>query len=111
MNTELTDEELMNFFLTSEFEDIFTAEEYKYLLHKFRFFYRLLNAKQQSLKHDSDTVKDELKNLKEYIDRILTEKNTEIEDLKKENNEVVSRKLTFRERLMGKLIIPKKKDK
>lgn len=111
MNTELSEEELMNFFLTSEFEDVFTPEEYKYLLHKFRFFYRLLNAKHQSLKHQTDTITDESKNLKEFITKLTDEKNLEIETLKKDNKELVERKLSLRERISGKIIVPKKKIK
>ncbi len=110
MNTELTDDELMNFFLTSEFEDTFTPEEYRYLLHKFRFFYRLLSSRNQSLKHEVGTIQSELKNHKEYITKIISEKDLQIELLKKENKAIVDRKLSFMERLLGKLIIQKKKE-
>lgn len=108
MNTELTDEELMNFFLTSEFDDVFTPEEYKYLLHKFRFFYRLLSAKHQSLKHQTDSVTDEAKSLKDYISKLTDEKNLEIDTLKKANKEIVERKLSLKERITGRITIPKK---
>ena len=42
MISELKDEEIMEFLMTSEFEDDYKPEELKYLLVKFRYFYRTL---------------------------------------------------------------------
>ena len=93
MISELTDEEILDFLMTSDFENEYKNEEFKYLLFKWRYFYRLLHGK---------------------VDLIKTDKNFEIEGLKSEierlktlNNEILmlkNRKLTLRERLSGKII-------
>ena len=41
MISELTDEEILDFLMTSDFEDSYSPEELKYLLLKWRYFYRL----------------------------------------------------------------------
>jgi hypothetical protein len=104
MISELNDEEILDFLMTSEFEDNFKPEELKYLLVKFRYFYRLLNGRCE-----------QLSNQKEFEIKKLNEKNEISEDNKKillsqissmqnEILELKSRKLTLKERISGKII-------
>ena len=93
MISELTDEEILDFLMTSEFENEYKDEEFKYLLFKWRYFYRLLHGKVDLIKTDKNF---EIVGLK-----------SEIERLKTLNNEILmlkNRKLTLRERLSGKII-------
>ena len=66
MISELKDDEIMDFLMTSEFTDDYKPEELKYLLHKWRYFYRLLNGKHERVKSDSEFDIKKLKELSEF---------------------------------------------
>ena len=59
---ELQDFEILDFLMNSEYEDNYSPDEFKYLLNKWKYFYRLSNGKYNRLKDDSEY---EIKNLKE----------------------------------------------
>lgn len=101
-------EKLLNYLLTSDFNDMDDAspQKFKELLSGFRYEYRMLVSKNNALTHEIDRLKGELEN----ISGILNEKNI------KYNNEVaaledklhfteakLNKKLTFKERLNGKI--------
>ena len=104
MITELTDDEILEYLMTSEFIENHKPEEYKYLLHKFRYFYRILHGNNSRLKGDRDL---ENRHLRESIEGMKTQltieqtKSAQLQDTidlsKKE------RKLTWSERFSGKI--------
>lgn len=105
MISELSDEEILNFLINSEFEGDFSAKELKYLLIKWKYFYRVLYGNLERIK---DTKDNEIRNLNSEVE--ILKKNltiTQIERLEKENavNSLKSRKLTWKERLTGKINI------
>lgn len=110
MNLELTDKELINFLLTSEFEDNFSPTEHKFLLHKFRYFYRLLYAKQEGSKFEIESLRNELDNTKALSDISNTEKAKTIALLEEEVKSLLDRKLSLKERFSGRIIPTKKED-
>ena len=110
MNLELTDKELLNFLLTSEFDENFSPDQHKFLLHKFRYFYRLSYAKYESSRFECETLQQEVDNVKLLMDIATREKNAIISDLNEEVKSLRDRKLTIVERLSGKVSKPKKED-
>jgi len=107
MISELKDDEILEFLMTSDFEGDYSPTELKYLLTKWRYFYRILNGKSdrdvQKLEGDVQSLENQIKakdlqigNLKSEIinkdDIITTMKN---------------RNLTFKERWSGKIILNK----
>ena len=105
MISELSDEEILNFLINSEFEGDFSAKELKYLLIKWKYFYRVLYGNLERIK---DTKDNEIRNLNGEVE--ILKKNltiTQIERLEKENavNSLKNRKLTWKERLTGKINI------
>ena len=107
MISELKDNEILEFLMTSDFEGDYSPTELKYLLTKWRYFYRILNGKSdrdvQKLEGDVQSLENQIKakdlqigNLKNEIinkdDIITTMKN---------------RNLTFKERWSGKIILNK----
>jgi hypothetical protein len=101
---ELTEEEILEFLMTNELEGDYSPTELKYLLSKWRYFYRINLAKNEQAKHSYESQID-----------ILTKK---VDDLEYSNNELLiqnankdniidsikNRKLTFRERWYGEII-------
>lgn len=109
MIAELKDEEILDFLMTSEFEGDYSPGELKYLLVKWRYFYRLLYGQLERVRDDSEGDKrqliSEMESLRLQVNQALIE-NAKLED------DVISmkmRKLTLKERLTGK-IIPSNRD-
>lgn len=105
MISELKDEEILEFLMNSEFEDNYSPEELKYLFFKWRYFYRLLHGKSEREKVDYEG------NLKQLVEKISTHESYVTDLLKqiadKQNiiDSMKSRKLTFKERWDGKIIL------
>lgn len=102
--SELSNEDILNFLMNSEFEDDFSPSELKYFLMKWKYFYRVSQGKNEQLRNHYNGVlyaleeKIKIKEAQETELQIrIVEKDKQIESLKK-------RKLTWRERFSGKII-------
>jgi hypothetical protein len=103
MISEMNEEEMLEFLMTSEFDGDYSPSELKSLLVKWRYFYRLLygNMERNRDKKNFDIkgLNDEIYALRKQLDQ------SQFENVIKENviNELKNRKLTWRERLSGKI--------
>ncbi len=104
MISELRDDEILDFLMTSDFEQEYKPEEYKYLLNKWRYFYRVLHGK-------NEINKIEYEGQIRILDEEIESKNGQINVLKSTNvvkdqeiESLKNRKLTWRERISGKII-------
>ncbi len=109
--SELNDEEVLNFLMTSEFQDDYSPAELKYLLVKWRYFYRISQGRNEQLKLKSESdiqkLEDEKEELNNKINRasiVSIEKDKLIVSLQ-------SRKLTWKERFSGKIILTEDENK
>ena len=96
----------LNYLMTSDFNEGLKPEELIALLLKFRYEYRSLNAKNESLKKEIEKLTIEIENINGLLYDAKTKSfgtisflEEEIQLLKKKLN----RKLTFKERLFGKI--------
>jgi len=104
MISELDDNEILNILMTSEFADDYSPVELKFLLLKWRYFYRLLNGKLERLSTDNEYIIQLLEGEIEALRKNIFDeqrKNAKNEDL---IHQMTSRKLTWKERLKGKII-------
>ena len=62
MISELNDEEILDLLMTSEFDNNLSPKEFKFLLKKWRYFYRLQNGVLERTKDDLTYKIDKLKN-------------------------------------------------
>lgn len=104
MISELNDKEILDFLMTSDFEEDFKPEELKYFLVKYRYFYRLLYGKYK-------ISKDDVEMLTINIEKTLKDKDIEVNNFKELTRisekaliSLRSRKLTLKERFTGKII-------
>lgn len=102
---ELNDDDILEYLMTSDFIENHNPDEYKFLLHKFRFFYKILYGNHTRIKGDltfqcsqQESIIQDLKNQLFLEQKKSAELKDEI-DLKYKN-----RKLTFKERISGKII-------
>lgn len=102
---ELDDEDILNFLMTSDFEDNYSPTELKYLLTKWRYFHRhfqgISNREKLALEGELAHTKDMLSDKENQILNLqvdLANKQNEVDFIK-------SRKITLRDWWRGKIII------
>lgn len=104
MISELKDDEILEILMTSDFVENLRPEDYKYLLFKFRSFYKLLHGNYQRYKNEKEYI---INNLKTDVENVSKEKlsleiyNTDLENDLLEFKK--PRKLTFSERIKGEI--------
>jgi hypothetical protein len=105
MFKNLSEEEILNYLMTSDFNEGLTPEEYRLLLLQFRNFYRIISGKNELLRTElsgRDRIMNDLKmDFERKLNQTLVEK-ADVENKLMFNN---NRKLTLKERWYGKLII------
>ncbi len=105
MIKELEDNEILNYLMISEFNEGLTPDEFKFLLFKFRYFYRLTNGKAELLKTELEgkirEMNDNVNLHAQQMNNVLVQKSK----IENEYNFLKSRKLSIKERISGKIII------
>ena len=105
MFKNLSEQEVLDYLMTSDFNEGLTPDEYRLLLFQFRNFFRIISGKNELLKTElsgRDRVMDDLKrDFEKRFNETLTEKANVENKLMFNNN----RKLSLKERWTGKLII------
>jgi hypothetical protein len=104
MIAELKDEEILDFLMTSEFEGDYSPDELKYLLVKWRYFYRLLHGQLERVRDDREGDARQLLSEIESLKVQLTQSLKKTANLEDDVNLMKMRKLTLKERLTGKII-------
>ena len=104
----INDNELINYLLTSEFDDSeLTSNMLRFLLLKFKYFYRIQYSRNQILKDDLElkvkSTDEEIKFLKKQILDSNKEKDFFKNEFEYLENSLLNRKLTFKERWKGRL--------
>ena len=107
MISELNDDEILDLLMTSEFEGDLSPKELKYLLYKYRYFYRLLHGRLERIKTDNEGVIEGLNIKIVSLNNSIT--NLQVENANKENiiHGLENRNLTGRERWTGQIITNK----
>ena len=93
--------------MTSEFDGDLSPKELKYLLYKYRYFYRLLHGRLERIKTDNEGIIENKNDKINSLNNSVT--NLQVENANKENiiHGLENRKLTWRERWTGKIITNK----
>ena len=104
MISELKDDEIMEFLMTSDFEGDYKPEDLKYLLVKWRYFYRILFGRYDLIKTDSQQENKILSENNDALKKEIQKLKAEIADKDNLINSLKNRKLTFKERFSGKII-------
>jgi len=103
MISKLIDEDALDFLMTSEFED-YTPKEYKEMLLKYRYFYRVLYSKVERLREEKEYQFDNMSSAlsKEQMKVLSLQVSCVQKD--EEINKLKNRRLTWKERFSGKII-------
>lgn len=104
MISELNDEEILDFLMSSDFDEDYKPEELKYLILKFRYFYRLLYTKSKNSTDDSKFVVSKLTEEMELLKKEIFDLQKSCADKQNEIDLLRNRKLSIKERITGKII-------
>ncbi len=105
MVNNLSETEILNYLMTSEFDEGLTPDEFKLLLFKFRNFYRVASCSISNHKERMETALQEAENIKNQCDTRISEAESEKLQTKEKFNKLVNKKLSWKERLKGKIIL------
>jgi hypothetical protein len=101
----LTEENILDYLMTSEFDEGLTPDEFRFLLLKFRNNYRVLFSKNENLKDQIELKSKDIEELKQSNQRKIDSIQIEKVQIQNEYESLKSRKLSLKERWTGKIII------
>jgi len=101
----LSEEEILDYLMTSDFNEGLTPDEFTFLLLKFRYHYRLTRGKNESLFIGLESRIKEIENLRDNTKKEIESYKKKAEEAERKFNELRERKLTWRERFKGKIIL------
>lgn len=105
----ISDKELLNHLMLSEFNEYdITSDDFVFLLKKFRTYYRIKYLSYEKLKGDTTFIIDKQSNKIEELNKKLIDLENQISEKNKVLNSIYNRRLSFIERLTGKLKIFRK---
>lgn len=104
INDFLTEKDILDYLMTSDFNEGLNQDESRFLLLKYKNFYRAIYAKNEQLKSQLDESTTKLNKIENELMNVKTEYNSVKSDLESKLNKEVNRKLTFIERILGKKI-------
>jgi hypothetical protein len=104
MISELKDDEILEYLMTSDIIENYRPDDYKYLIFKFRSFYKILYGNFQLYKTNHQSEVKSLSISLENTKKELTLTQVERANLQNEIHQISkSRKLTWKERISGNL--------
>ena len=104
--SELNDEDILNFLMTSDFnEGDYSPAELKYLLLKWRYFFRLSQGKNDQIKSKFEGDIQQLEYDKELANNTISNLSLRIMEKDDLIHSLKDRKLTIKERWKGKIIL------
>ena len=107
---ELSDEDMLDFLMTSEFEGDISPAEFRRLLVKWRYFYRMLQGRLERTRDDLKHELDQARNIAEGLEGSNYELKVKIARKDEKIHFMKNRKLTFKERWTGKIIAKEDED-
>lgn len=104
MISELKDDEILDFLMTSDLEGDYKPDELKYLILKWRYFYRILHSKYEYVKGENDLILQQKETSDDFLQTQMNLIKSQL--IEKDNiiNKLKERKLSLKERLKGKII-------
>lgn len=103
MISDLSEIEILNYIMTSEFQDGLTPDEFRLLIIRLRNFYRVSNSKVETLKSEIDGKKKEIDDMINLYTIEIENLNTINKSITEEMQKIYSRKLSIGERISGKI--------
>jgi hypothetical protein len=109
--SELNDVDVLNFLMTSELTDDYSPAELKYLLVKWRYFYRLSQGRNEQIKTKGEGDIQQLEYDKELLNNTIGQLSLRVIEKDDLITSLKNRDLTWKERWSGKIILTEDENK
>ena len=103
MTNKEKNRQMLEYLLTSDFNENYKKEKYISLLKQLRYFYRLLYGKMNLNKDEKDSQINKLKTRVKNLEKDKNQEKVKNAKLTDNLNKLKNRKLTLKERLSGKI--------
>lgn len=100
---ELTDKEILDYLMTSDFNESLSPDECKFLLLKFRYFYRFTSSKNERFSEDIISLNKKYEKDTYSLNEKMSKLTSELKDIEEKYKNTISRKLSLNERIFGKI--------
>ena len=98
----LSESDIIHYLMTSDFNEGLTIEESKFLLLKYRSYYRIMHSKNEHLKDDLSLLTKRLQEREGELGKIEERHRIEKDEIESKLNAEKMRRLTLSERILGK---------
>ena len=105
MIAELTDKEILEFLMTSDFQENLSPDELRFLLLKFRNYYRVVSSKNELLISDLEIFRKNAQSIDALNNEKIKHLSDENSNISRKLNTIMNKKLSFKERIFGKIFI------
>jgi len=110
MVDQLSETEILDYLMSSEFDEGLTPDEFKFLLKKFRNFYRVISCSVSNHKDRMEKAIQDTENTIRKSEELEVKFENEKIELHNKIQKILDRKLSWEERFKGKIIL-KNEDK
>jgi len=100
----LSETDLLDYLMTSEFDEGLSPEEMKFLLIKFRNFYRIVSCSVELSRERAKQAMIEKDEILSFSNLKVEEANNQKSELINKLNRILNKKLSWKERFLGKII-------
>jgi hypothetical protein len=104
MMDNLSTEEILNYLMTSDFNEGLTPDEYRFLLFQFRNHYRMISGRNEHLKSDVISKSERIKEISDLKDKEINNVLSQKAELENQFGQLKNRQLSWKERWTGKII-------
>ena len=101
---EINEEDVFQYLMTSDFHETYSPDEYRFLLNKWRYYYRALYGQHSRMKEDLDDKLGAIELEKETCRKTVAESESKVSDMEKKYQSLINKELSWTERLKGKII-------
>ena len=105
MVNELSENEILDFLMTSDFNEGLNLDELKFLLMKFRNFYRVSSCSIAHYKERMENTLEEMHRTKNECDLQIHNIQSQMQGVENKYNNLLNKKLNWKERFTGKIIL------
>jgi hypothetical protein len=103
MVNTLSEDEILEFLMTSDFNEGLNLDELKFLLKKFRNYYRISSCNLTNYKDRADQAKEESLSTKKECENKILEYQIKYNEMQSKYERLINKKLSWKERLSGKI--------
>jgi hypothetical protein len=97
------DERLLDYLMTSDFDDNLSPEDLRFLLLKFRNFFRIVSSRITTNELERKRFEFDIEHLKQQKNEEIEHQKNSYDNLLNIYNSIITRKLTLSERFQGKI--------